>query len=129
MRTSELANIGVSVMLKFTGINADVLTISGTAADVAVPCVTVTMPAPPGSAGTIATICPSLHPLTLAAKVFDPTVMVTVPGVVPNPVPAIDTVAPGFATRGVTLPIEGGLAAAEAQIETLRCGKVKLSTA
>jgi hypothetical protein len=34
MRTSELANAGVPLMLKLTGINADVLTLNGTASDV-----------------------------------------------------------------------------------------------
>jgi hypothetical protein len=129
MSTSEVAKAGMPLTLKLTGINAEVLTVNGAGADVPTPFTTATTPVPPGSAGTIAVICPSLQLVVVADKVVESTVMLTVPAVAPNPAPVMDTVAPGFATRGVTVPIEGDPPLAETQIDTLRWGRMKFATA
>src|ERR1700679_3991555 len=127
MMTSVLANVGVPPTLKLTGINVDVLTLKGAAFEV-VPCVTVTVAAPATSAGTTAVICPLLQLVTVAGSVVEPTLKFTVPAVAPKLAPLMVTAAPGLATRGVTLPMEGGTAPAETQMETLLCGSVKLVT-
>jgi hypothetical protein len=119
MTTSVLASVGTPLTLKFTGISADVLTVNGAALEVTVPVVTVNCAGPVANAGTTAVICPSLQLVTVAGRVVEPAVKLIVPGVAPKPAPPIVIVAPGFATRGVTLPMDGARLWLESQIETL----------
>jgi hypothetical protein len=83
---------------------------------------------PAVSAGTNAVVCPLLQLVTVADRVVEPMVKLTVPAVAPKPVPLMVTAAPGLATRGVMLPIEGSTMPAETHMETLRCGSFKLVT-
>ena len=75
----------------------------------------------------IAIIAPSVHRTILAIFCNPPAEKCTVPAVVPNPVPAIVTATPGFATRGVMLPIASPASPAATQIETLPRGSVKFA--